>query len=110
MSSLDHPRLRAWDVCPLCAGRKNRGLVACWDCFNEHDIDELERVADNAERALHMAVDKAIEHIDRHVTTPIITLRRVPQRGEDIGFGPDIDADGYDWRLEDAAKRLSSTR
>ncbi len=74
MLSLDHPRLRAWDICPLCAGHKNRGLVACWECFNEHDADKLEAVADHAETMLKAAVQKSIEHLTQAVEHPIITL------------------------------------
>jgi hypothetical protein len=72
MTSLDHPRLRAWDVCPLCAGHKARGLVACWDCFNEHDPEHQEEVYAAAERALLAAHRKAIHHITQAVERPII--------------------------------------
>lgn len=72
MTSLDHPRLRAWDICPLCAGHKSRGLVACWDCFNEHDPDYQEEVYAAAERALLASHRTAIEHATAAVERSII--------------------------------------
>ncbi len=72
MTSLDHPRLRAWDICALCAGSKARGLVACWDCFNERDPAEQEEIYDAAERALLAAHRQAIEHITQACQRPII--------------------------------------
>ena len=103
MTSLDHPRLRAWDICPLCAGRKSRGLVACWGCFNERDVAEQEAIYDRAEQALLQAARS--QQLNPATGRPF-----PPQRGEDIGYGPDIDADGYDWRREDAIKAESATR
>jgi hypothetical protein len=73
MPSLDHPRLRAWDICPLCAGHKSRGLVACWDCFNERDPVEAEQIFDRAERALLVAARRGIEHITPRAVRPVIT-------------------------------------
>ena len=34
----DYPMLRAFTNCPLCGGHKSAGLLACWPCFNKHDV------------------------------------------------------------------------
>ena len=35
---LDYPHVRASDVCPLCKGQKDRGLVACWRCYHARGL------------------------------------------------------------------------
>ena len=35
----DFPRLRAFNVCPLCSGAKPRGALSCWQCWNSRQPD-----------------------------------------------------------------------
>lgn len=61
-SRIDHPRVRAMYVCPMCGGSKSTGAVTCWVCHNEceHGTEEqrdgrearLDEVED-AERQAH---------------------------------------------------------
>ena len=39
MRKTDFPRLRAFDVCPLCGNAKARGALACWPCFNSRGLE-----------------------------------------------------------------------
>lgn len=108
----DHPRLRAFDVCCICGGNKSRGLVCCWPCFNDR-YDEA--IIDRAENALLSAARSFAFMASSRLAilkniNPATGRPFPPQRGEDIGYGPDIDAEGYDWRNEDAIKAESSTR
>jgi hypothetical protein len=36
--NIDHPYVRRSLECPLCGCNKPFGLVACWPCYNEHDM------------------------------------------------------------------------
>jgi hypothetical protein len=50
------PHIRSATTCPLCRGAKDRGLVACWDCYREQDLrrgnPQCEAIIANHERAL----------------------------------------------------------
>jgi hypothetical protein len=69
MRKLDFPRLRAFNLCPLCGHAKPRGGLACWDCFNARglgagDADPwAEGRFERAERALKSATDHLIERL-----------------------------------------------
>lgn len=52
---LDHPRVRASLICPLCNHAKDANLIACWDCYRAHDMRNglqpaTAAIIDNAER------------------------------------------------------------
>ncbi len=36
--TVDHPRVRASRVCPLCGGGKAPGLVCCWTCYQAQGL------------------------------------------------------------------------
>lgn len=50
--TFDHPHIRNDSICPLCGGPKSKGLVACWRCY---DIHELRYGNQEAEEALDLA-------------------------------------------------------
>lgn len=35
---LDYPNVRSGDLCPLCGGYKDAGLVACWRCYHARGL------------------------------------------------------------------------
>jgi hypothetical protein len=37
-SKPDFPLIRSGETCPVCSGRKDQGLVTCWDCYKRHDL------------------------------------------------------------------------
>jgi len=53
MLNVDHPRLRAQSICPLCGWAKDVGLVVCWLCYRAYDLrngnPEVGRLLDLAE-------------------------------------------------------------
>jgi hypothetical protein len=81
MRKLDFPRLRAFDVCPLCSNAKSRGTLCCWECHNsrgDHD-PHAERRFQRAELALESVATtlaRTIEH-GASYTRPIITTSEV---------------------------------
>jgi hypothetical protein len=89
---------------------KSRGLVCCWPCFNDR-FDAA--ILDRAEAALLQAARafavQAATCLGIQQLNPATGRPFPPQRGEDIGYGPNIDETGYDWRNEDAVKAQSST-
>jgi len=36
--TVDNPHVRQDTSCPICLGRKDRGLVACWSCYREKGL------------------------------------------------------------------------
>jgi hypothetical protein len=34
----DYPHVRASEVCPLCYGHKDQGLIACWPCYHTQGL------------------------------------------------------------------------
>ena len=58
MMPLDHPRVRASCICPLCDGPKDAGLVTCWRCFRGYDMRNgngtADRLIDMAEEVLRV--------------------------------------------------------
>lgn len=50
---LDYPYVRASEVCPLCKGHKDQGLVACWYCYHAQSLrygnEEAERMIEQAD-------------------------------------------------------------
>ena len=56
MQQVDHPHLRASDLCPLCDGLKPFGTVACWSCYRNAEMRNGNQVAeamlDRREQAL----------------------------------------------------------
>jgi len=59
---LDYPHVRASDVCPLCKGHKDRGLVACWPCYHARGLrygnEEAESLIEQTEAGLCKAVER----------------------------------------------------
>ncbi len=53
---MDYPCVRASEVCPLCKGYKDQGLIACWYCYHRHGLrygnEEAERLIEQAETNL----------------------------------------------------------
>jgi hypothetical protein len=49
----DYPHVRSSNVCPLCRGYKETGLVACWSCYRAHSLrygnEEAETLIEQAE-------------------------------------------------------------
>lgn len=43
----DFPNTRRNTVCPLCAGHKDRGLVACWVCYRKYDMRNGSQAAED---------------------------------------------------------------
>lgn len=35
---MDYLNVRLSPVCPLCLGKKEQGLIACWPCYRKHDL------------------------------------------------------------------------
>lgn len=56
-NTVDNPLVRASSTCPLCNFAKAPGLVACWPCYNAHDLrngnPEAEAQIANREQRLH---------------------------------------------------------
>lgn len=52
---LDRPNIRNSCTCPLCQGPKDRGLLACWPCFNYFKLDGF---SEAAEYSLDMAEER----------------------------------------------------
>lgn len=83
MRKLDFPRLRAFDICPLCSQPKPRGTLSCWECHTSHDDDTLaaQRRFQRAETALESGATTlarrlaSIEHGCVY-SRPIITTGR----------------------------------
>lgn len=49
----DYPLVRAHGKCPVCGGSKSRGLILCWQCYNDTDSGaRAEATLDAAERLL----------------------------------------------------------
>ena len=46
---MDYSSVRAHEICPLCQGAKENGLLVCWPCYRAHDL-----------RYAHQAVEKVI--------------------------------------------------
>ncbi|HUZ34027.1 MAG TPA: hypothetical protein VMV19_18250 [Xanthobacteraceae bacterium] len=69
MRKTDFPRLRAFDICPLCGDAKARGALVCWPCFNSRGIGAsddnplAEAQFIKAERALRGATEFLIGHM-----------------------------------------------
>lgn len=87
----DHPRLRAFDLCPCCGGHKPRGLVSCWDCFDEKDPMLLEEICDIAERALLNAHRRRVCEGE--------TIWTLNDRGEKLYGVPNYDMPGVAERV-----------
>lgn len=49
---IDHPLVRASQVCPLCGCAKDPGLVACWTCYR---IFNMRNGSPYAEQAIEFA-------------------------------------------------------
>ena len=56
-AEVDYPRVRSSSVCPLCSGRKETGLVACWSCYRAYGLRygnrEAEALIEQAEARLN---------------------------------------------------------
>lgn len=53
---MDYPHVRSSTACPLCQGRKEVGLVACWSCYRAYSLRygnaEAEALIEQAEARL----------------------------------------------------------
>jgi hypothetical protein len=53
---LDYLHIRRETTCCLCGAHKNRGMIACWVCFMQYDLDNpsplMEDVMQNLEQSL----------------------------------------------------------
>jgi hypothetical protein len=53
---MDYPHVRSSTACPLCQGRKEVGLVACWPCYRARGMRdgnaEAEAMIERAEAGL----------------------------------------------------------
>lgn len=62
---LDYPYVRSSDVCPLCYGSKQPGLVTCWRCYHawgmRYGNQEAEGLIQQAEAGLCRAVGTRVE-------------------------------------------------
>ncbi len=60
---LDYPRVRASEVCPLCKGHKDQGLIACWYCYHAQSLrygnEGAERVIEQTEAHLCKSVEQS---------------------------------------------------
>lgn len=65
---LDYPHVRSSDVCPLCYGSKQPGLVACWRCYHawgmRYGNEEADRLIEQAEAGLCLAVEPRVEEFN----------------------------------------------
>ena len=67
----DYPYVRSSDVCPLCHGSKQPGLVACWRCYHawgmRYGNEEAEGLIEQAEAVLCGAVEPRVKdfNLDR---------------------------------------------
>jgi len=64
----DHPYVRSSEVCPLCHGSKQPGLVACWRCYHawgmRYGNEEAEGLIEQAEAGLCSAVQHRVGEYD----------------------------------------------
>ena len=53
---MDYLRVRSSELCPLCRGHKDQGLIACWYCYHKQRLrygnEEAERMIEQAEASL----------------------------------------------------------
>jgi hypothetical protein len=56
---MDYPHVRSSTACPLCRGRKEAGLVACWPCYRTSGLRDgnarTESIIERAEAELREA-------------------------------------------------------
>jgi hypothetical protein len=86
----DHPRLRAFGLCPLCGDAKPRFALCCWSCFNargigagdadpwaEAQFDRAEATLANAARDLERKIDVVLglgTHSIEHTPSRVLPL------------------------------------
>jgi hypothetical protein len=65
---LDYPHVRSSDVCPLCYGSKQPGLVVCWRCYHawgmRYGNEEAEGLIRQAEAGLCLAAEPRVEEFN----------------------------------------------
>lgn len=65
---LDYPCVRSSDMCPLCYGSKQPGLVACWRCYHAWSLrygnEEAEGLIERAEAGLCGAGHHRVEEFN----------------------------------------------
>jgi hypothetical protein len=44
--TVDHAKVRASLVCPLCEGPKHHGLLTCWPCNREYGLSHGNKTAE----------------------------------------------------------------